>query len=141
MKNEQPSLRVLVAGGNQGFLSVVRTWLERQPHIDDVQCAQSGAAALDATASDEIDLVLVDSMLGDMDEFELMRRLKVRSRAPVVVLLVLFDYAAVREQARLAGADACVDKSALTRDLGPLLAGFGGRFRSDRPPGKPRSSV
>jgi CheY-like chemotaxis protein len=138
MKKEQPSLSVLIAGGNHGFLSVARTWLEREPYIEGVHSAQSGAAALDAMETSKIDLVLVDSMLGDMDEFELTRRIKDRFCSPVVVLLVMFDYAAVREQARLAGADACVDKSALTRELGPMLAGFADRSRRERPSGKPR---
>ncbi|NUR91577.1 MAG: response regulator transcription factor [Nonomuraea sp.] len=63
-----------VAGTLQGAL--VR-------HGYDVRCASSGMEAL---ASDEVDLVLLDLGLPDIDGFEVCRRLRARSHVPIIAV-------------------------------------------------------
>lgn len=139
MKITGTPLRVLIADGSRDFLDVARAWLEQHSCVRDVRAVHTGTAALDAAARGEVDLVLLDVKLPDMDGFEATRRIKSMADPPLVVLLVLFDYQAVREEAATAGADACVDKSALTRNLDPVLPGFMERAARRREPRKPAS--
>jgi two-component system, OmpR family, KDP operon response regulator KdpE len=52
----------------------------------DVQVAASGAAALEAVLSGAPDLVVLDLGLPDLDGIEVCRRIRARSKVPVVVL-------------------------------------------------------
>ncbi|UCF66164.1 MAG: response regulator transcription factor [Acidobacteriota bacterium] len=124
MDTSGSSLRVLIADANRDFQAVARTWLERQPRVGTVRVASSGRETLAAVVRSEVDLVLVDAVLEDMDGFEATRQIKSHAEPPLVVILVLYDYKAVREEAQIAGADACIDKSALTQKLAPILDDF-----------------
>jgi CheY-like chemotaxis protein len=140
MKQTDRTLRVLIVGGSRDFLAVTQSWLERHPRVAHVRLAHTGAESLEAAAQGDVDLVLVDDVLADMDGFEVTRSIKARSDPPLVALLVLFDYAAVREQARLAGADACLDKTSLAQDLGPAIEAFVAGATRNVLPRPPRSS-
>ena len=139
MKSSGSSLRVLIAGENPDFLAVTKAWLERHPRIESVRIAGMADAAIEAAAAGDVDLILIDAVMPDMDGFEATRVIKSAAEPPLVAILVMFDYAAVREEARLAGADACVDKSALTQDLATLLEGLQPSTR--RPGRRPGSEL
>ncbi len=124
------SIRVLIVGGSHDFQSVAKEWLEQNPAVESVRITASAALAIEAARVAEADLILIDVAPADMDGFEATRRIKALAAPPVVVLLVMFDYAAVRDEARSAGADACIDKSALTQKLAPVLDVAFGRSRS-----------
>ncbi|WP_407841474.1 response regulator [Streptomyces sp. DSM 116496] len=52
----------------------------------DVECAQDGGTALDAVASRRPDVVLLDLGLPDMDGIDVIKRLRVWSKVPVLVV-------------------------------------------------------
>ena len=98
-------------------------WLQMLRGVEAVEVIDSGAAAL-ARISDGKPLphlVLVDSLLSDMDPFELVRRIKSHPRAPKVVLIARVLSDRLLAAARAAGADHGIEKSQLHRELPSLL--------------------
>ncbi|MFN7967567.1 MAG: response regulator [Acidobacteriota bacterium] len=128
MDSANATLRILLAGRGSEFMAIARTWLEQHPRVGSVVCVESGDEAVSIAAAGRIDLVLVDVTLSDIDGFETTRRIKRSAKPPLVVILVLFDYLAVRREAQLAGADACIDKSTLTQQLDPALHEYAQRI-------------
>lgn len=135
MKTSLKSLRVLIAAGNRDFLAVARAWLRQHAAIGEVTAVDSAAKLLREVSLRERDLVLVDAALPEMDGFEVTRQIKGDPNAPPVVILVLFGSEAVRREAAAAGADACIDKSAFTREISPILGGLVPGTDPLRPPG------
>lgn len=121
MSGRPSRIEVLVVDSGRSFLAVARSWLEQHDRVRHVRTSSRGAEVLAALDQRDCDLVLADVALPDMDGFELTRRIKARHDAPVVVLLVLFDYDAFRREAARAGADACLDKTAFSDALAPFL--------------------
>ena len=115
------ALRVLLAGGSRDFRAVVERWLVRHSCVESVCTVSTGGEALARVVLAEVDLVLVDAQLPDTDGFEVTRRIKERPRPPLVVILVLFDSSAAQQEAASSGADALIDKTAFTQQLGPVL--------------------
>jgi len=77
----------------------------------EVRTAGDGAAALDALAGDEFDLIVCDVEMPVMDGFELLRRLRARSERVPVVMVTTRGSAADRSMAAALGADALIVKS------------------------------
>ena len=121
MPTKGSALRVLLAGGSLDFQAVVKRWLVRQSCVATVHTAATGVETLTRCERGESDLLLIDAQLPDIDGFELTRRIKERPAAPLVVILVLFDYAAVQQEAAAAGADGLIDKTTFIQQLGPIL--------------------
>ena len=137
MKTTDTPLRVLIADGSHDFMDVARRWLILHPCVGTVSAVYSGVEALETVGAGQVDLVLLDARLPDMDGFEATRQIKSTATPPLVVILVLFDYQAVRDEAAAAGADACIDKTVLTRALSPVLPGFMEQITERQAPGKP----
>ena len=76
-----PSMRLLVVEDEDAIAEPLVEGLEREGFS--VQRAATGQAALDAPAAD---LVLLDLRLPDIDGLEVCRRLRERSRVPIIVV-------------------------------------------------------
>jgi signal transduction histidine kinase len=89
----QPSgPRLLIVDDNAGNRDVLRRRLERQGYAVDEAC--DGREALEALASGDFDLVLLDIMMPVMDGFEVLARMRADRRlsvVPVVVISALDD--------------------------------------------------
>ncbi len=89
------SLRVLVVDDEPLARSRVRELLAEFPEIDCLGEADSGAAAIDACADGEIDLVLLDIRMPGLDGLETARHLLRLPRPPVVIFLTAYDDRAI----------------------------------------------
>ncbi|HYG60326.1 MAG TPA: response regulator transcription factor [Symbiobacteriaceae bacterium] len=81
-----------------------------------VLTASSGREALTKMESAEVDLVVLDLMLPDLNGFDLCRRFRQHSRAPVMILTARFDEKD-RVRALEAGADDYVTKPFSIKEL------------------------
>ncbi len=113
--------RTLLVGGNDDFLDGVVDWMAEDASFQVVGRAHSGAHALDQLELLRVDLVLMDVSLSDMSGFEITRRMKARTDAPLVVLLSFYDTQAIRLEAWAAGADCFVPQPETTTRLKPLV--------------------
>jgi len=113
--------RALVVGSNDVFLDSLADWIARDGLFEVAGRAHSGTEALAWIGTQPADLVLIDVILPDMSGFEVARRIKARSDAPLVVLLSFHDSHAARLEAWAAGADGFVPKSETTSCLTPLV--------------------
>ncbi|MET3983063.1 response regulator transcription factor [Streptomyces sp. PvR034] len=94
----------------------------------EVDCAADGGTALDAVAAHRPDVVLLDLGLPDLDGIEVIRRLRVWSRVPIVVVSARHG-AEAKIQALDAGADDYVTKPF---SMDELLARLGAVERRTR---------
>ena len=76
--------RILVVDDDPLIVRLVRLHLERAGH--DVLTAVTGQEALDVTADELPDLVILDLMLPILDGYEVCRRIRTFSLAPVIML-------------------------------------------------------
>ncbi len=113
--------QALVVGSNDVFLDSLADWIAGDGLFEVVGRAHSGTEALAWIGTQPADLVLIDVILPDMSGFEVARRIKARSEAPLVVLLSFHDSHAARLEAWAAGADGFVPKSETTSCLTPLV--------------------
>jgi CheY-like chemotaxis protein len=106
-------IRFLVVDDNVHVLNLVKTMLRGlgAPHVFD---ARTPAQALEHLRNDEIDIVILDYMLGETDGVEFLRRLRSdpKSPAPFVPVIMLTAHTERRrvEAARDAGANAFCTK-------------------------------
>lgn len=106
-------VRFLVVDDNAHALNIIRTTLRGlgAVHVFD---ARTPAQALESLRKDEIDIVLLDYMLGDTDGVEFLRRLRSdpKSPAPFVPVIMLTAHTEKRrvEAARDAGVNAFCSK-------------------------------
>lgn len=113
--------RTLLVGSNDDLLDGVVDWTAQNTDFQVVGRAHSGMDALDQQQLLGADLVLVDLILPDMTGFEVTRRMKAGTEAPLVVLLSFYDTQAIRLEAWAAGADGFVPQSEMTTRLKPLV--------------------
>ncbi|MFJ2598722.1 response regulator [Streptomyces erythrochromogenes] len=99
----------------------------------EVASAQDGGAALDAVAADRPDVVLLDLGLPDMDGIDVIKRLRVWSKVPIVVVSARHGSEA-KVQALDAGADDYITKPF---SMDELLARLGAVARRTLPQGGP----
>jgi DNA-binding response OmpR family regulator len=76
--------RILVVDDERALRHLLRTYLTKEGF--EVVEAANGEQALDLLKSGNVDLVLVDVMLPQVDGFEVVRRIRVRSAVPIVLL-------------------------------------------------------
>lgn len=79
--------RILVVDDEARYLRAIQINLEASGY--EVLTAQNGQQALDITANQEPNLVLLDIRLPDLDGFEVCRRLRQFSTAPIIMLTAL----------------------------------------------------
>lgn len=150
-------LRFLILDDNIHVLNLVKTMLRGlgAPQVFD---ARTPAQALEHLRNDEIDIVILDYMLGETDGVEFLRRLRSdpKSPAPFVPVIMLTSHTERRrvEAARDAGANAFCTKPVTAAEIlrkvamiadhqrdfvrSPDYVGPDRRRRDDRPKGSDR---
>jgi two-component system, OmpR family, response regulator CpxR len=77
-------MRLLIVDDDVELCSLLKEFLEREGYT--VQCVNEGHAALDLAQQGGYDLVILDVMLPGLDGFEILKRLRLTSRVPVLML-------------------------------------------------------
>ncbi len=113
--------RLLVVDENDDVLDGLSEWISECPGFRVVGVAHSAGEALERIERVRPDIVLMDLSLPDGNGLDAARRIKSRAGAPLVVLTVFLDSAAIRAEARAAGADGCLSKPDITREFLPTL--------------------
>src|SRR5688572_19728486 len=86
---EQPMERALVIDDDVGLCEFVGEYLE--PDGSAVEAIRRGERGVDRALSDEHDLVVLDVMLPGTNGFGVLRRIRARSRIPVLMLTARGD--------------------------------------------------
>ena len=86
---EQPMERVLVIDDDVGLCELVGEYL--QPEGYTVEAIHNGERGIDRALSNEHDLVVLDVMLPGTNGFDVLRRIRARSRIPVLMLTARGD--------------------------------------------------
>lgn len=86
---QQPMERVLVIDDDVGLCELVGEYLE--PEGYEVEAIHNGERGVDRALSDEHDLVVLDVMLPGTNGFDVLRRIRARSRIPVLMLTARGD--------------------------------------------------
>ena len=114
-------MRVLLVDDNPLFTAAAARFLTVVGSIEVVGQARSGREALEQVADLHPDVVLMDLAMPEMDGLEATRRIKQEPSPPQVIILTLHDNAEYRQSARLAGADAFLNKGDVGTGLLPLI--------------------
>lgn len=126
-----PLVRALVIDDDRLICQLLAEYLA--PHGYEVTAAHTGADGVARAISPDIDIVILDVMLPGMDGFEVLRRIRVRSNVPVLMLT-----ARGSEQERILGldmgADDYVPKTFSHRELLARLNALVRRSRSAAAP-------
>jgi two-component system, OmpR family, response regulator CpxR len=77
-------MRLLIVDDDVELCSLLKQFLERESFT--VQCIHEGHAALEGAQQGGFDLIVLDVMLPGLDGFEILRRLRLTSRVPVLML-------------------------------------------------------
>jgi DNA-binding NarL/FixJ family response regulator len=105
-------IRILIVDDVPQVRRELRTLL---PLLDDIEIigeAENGQSAIELAAAMQPDAILIDVEMPILDGLEATRRIKQASPATRIIILSIHNDAAVRTQARSAGADDFVDKGA-----------------------------
>jgi two-component system response regulator CpxR len=89
LAEKQPMERVLVIDDDVGLCELVGEYL--QPEGYTVEAIHNGERGIDRALSDEHDLVVLDVMLPGTNGFDVLRRIRARSRIPVLMLTARGD--------------------------------------------------
>jgi DNA-binding response OmpR family regulator len=109
------SKNILAVDDEPKILEVVRAYLESRGFR--VFVAETGSLALAIFEHENIDLVLLDLMLPDIQGEELCRRIRKRSRVPVIMLTAKIEEESLLEGLAL-GADDYIRKPFSLKELG-----------------------
>ncbi|HOY08457.1 MAG TPA: hybrid sensor histidine kinase/response regulator [Candidatus Omnitrophota bacterium] len=110
-------MKILVIEDNEQDQKIIQRFL-RSRGVDDITLASSGQEGIRKACDARPDLVLLDTVLPDMDGFEICRRIKAEMASGVRVIMMTGHVAAVEpEKARDAGADEYCVKTADGRSL------------------------
>jgi DNA-binding response OmpR family regulator len=102
---------VLLVDDEEGIVSIVRAYLERDAYV--VRWARTAAAALAELEREEPHVVILDIGLPDGDGFDLCRRIRARSSVPIIMLTARDE-----ESDRVAGLELGADDY-LTKPFSP----------------------
>ena len=103
-------LKILLVDDSPLFLKAAREFLAPLPGIAAVECASTGAEALQRVGPFDPGLVLTDIMMPDMSGFEVIRRLLGRDAPPRVVAMTLHEGPEYRAAVLRAGAETLIPK-------------------------------
>ena len=107
------AIRVVLADDDPGYLSSLRTLIERQPELTVVGVANDGREAVDLAAHLDPDAVVVDLHMPELDGVATLRRL--REEHPYICLIALTgdENRTLHRAATAAGADGVLVKGAI----------------------------
>ena len=77
-------MNILLVDDDSELCALLREFFKREGI--DMECVHEGNAGLERAAQPGIDLVVLDVMLPGLDGFEILRRLRTRSKVPVIML-------------------------------------------------------
>ncbi|MBZ5584488.1 MAG: response regulator transcription factor [Acidobacteriia bacterium] len=77
-------MRILLVDDDAELCSLLGEFLTREGF--EVECQHEGNRGLERASADGVDLVVLDVMLPGLDGFEILRRLRQRSKVPVIML-------------------------------------------------------
>src|SRR5436853_970006 len=89
LAQQQPMEHVLVIDDDVGLCELVGEYLEPEGYT--VEAIHNGERGIDRALSDEHDLVVLDVMLPGTNGFDVLRRIRAKSRIPVVMLTARGD--------------------------------------------------
>lgn len=112
-------IRVLVVASNRGFRGALVDELERQGFA--IDAVADGASALARTAQAAYDVVVLDLSMPDVDGFEICRDLNEGSPRPMILMVAPPNGAEQRLASFEAGADDCVSKPVVLREVAARL--------------------
>ena len=95
----------------------VRALLDNDPAWDVCGEAENGRQAIEKTRELSPDLVILDLTMPEMNGLEAARQIRKLAPATKIVIFSMHESPQVRKEARDAGADAFVSKSALAQEL------------------------
>ena len=133
---------VLLVDENDDFLDAIEAWLQEEIGGLMFVRAHSMVDALEKAAAQHPQLIIADSALPDGNGIRIARFLAPAAPDAAVLLLTLYDNYEVLVEARSAGVDVCIAKTAVMQKLVPavrrLLAAHSAaaRRRADEPAGK-----
>ena len=110
-------VRVAILDDHPAVLAGLERLIERADGLDPVVAADTGEGLLRQLESERADVVILDYDLAHGDGLTLCHRLKERILRPKVVVYSAYAGAALSVAARVAGADAVIDKRAPVSDL------------------------
>jgi DNA-binding NarL/FixJ family response regulator len=110
-------IRVAALDDHPAVLAGLRRLLEGSDGLSVVAAVDTAEALFDTLASARADVAIVGYNLGRSDGLATCQRLKERARAPGVVIYSAYAGPALALGARIAGADAIVDKRAAASQL------------------------
>src|SRR6266536_2244867 len=77
-------MRLLVVDDDVELCSLLSEFLQREGYS--VECLNEGKAGLDKALQGGFDLIILDVMLPGLDGFEILKRFRLQSRIPVLML-------------------------------------------------------
>ncbi|MCC7014010.1 MAG: response regulator [Planctomycetes bacterium] len=120
--NARSGAKVLLVEDNRVNQMVARRMLERMGHT--VALAENGREALELTAEQQFDVVLMDCQMPEMDGYEATRAIRVReagARHLPIVAMTAHAMVGDREQCLAAGMDDYLTKPVRAEDLDEVL--------------------
>ena len=107
--------RILLADDNPAILEVVSNMLRKECVL--VGTLQQGAAVVGETPTIQPDILVLDVSMGDLDGFEITRRLKAKGCSAKIIFLSVHEEFEFIRAAFDAGASGYVFKSRINTDL------------------------
>src|ERR1051326_7384595 len=77
-------MRLLIVDDDTELCSLLQQFLQREGYA--VECVHEGRAGLEQAQQGGFDLIILDVMLPGIDGFEILKRLRVDSKVPVLML-------------------------------------------------------
>jgi DNA-binding NarL/FixJ family response regulator len=118
-------LRVLIVDDHKMFADALKVWLDRDPSVEVVGIASTGAEAVDLALSHDVDVVLMDVTLPDIDGFEATRRLHAIKRAAKVIAVTGWSHDDLGTQVEEAGMVSYLSKDLIHDTVHDAIAAAG----------------
>ena len=112
--SEAPKSRLLVIDDDQKLCRLIKDYLA--PHGYDVTAVHNGVDGANRAIADSWNAVILDVMLPELDGFEVLKRIRAKSKVPVLMLTAMGDEADRIVGLEL-GADDYLPKTFSTREL------------------------
>lgn len=113
--------RVLLVDENDAFLDGLKDWFDGSPEIRIIGRAHTRVEALQRISTLNPDVILIDTRLPDGNGFDIVRSIKTDSARSLVVMMSFHDTDHIRTTARSNGADGCISKADVPKNLASYI--------------------